>query len=66
MPGAVSLRVRGALRAVTGLEGLVVGLIPRSSLAIGDPCIGSSFEVGASSVIDDPGASSNVGSAAAR
>ena len=43
MAGAVSLRVRGGFRAVVGLDGLVVGVIPRSCLAVDDsgswPCV---------------------------
>ena len=54
--GAVSLRVRGALRVVTGLGGLFVDVIPRSSLVADDCGTRSSTEVGAGSAGVDTGA----------
>ncbi len=65
MAGAVSLRVRGAFRAVTGLEGSVVELMPRSSLTVDDSCTGSSLEVDAGSGIVNIGAFPEVASVAA-
>ena len=65
MAGAVSLRVRGAPFVAAGLEGLLLGVMERSSLAPDDSGIRSSLDVGVGSAIVDTGPVSEVTSTAA-